>query len=69
MAKQPVALRWSDWAEEPEVWEGTVDGTQTGTDLTLIFYSTDKVGAGKVWTTPVSSATRIRTGEVGVDAL
>jgi len=38
-------------------------------DLIVSVARTEKVGAGKVWTTPVSSATRIRTGEVGVDAL
>ena len=30
---------------------------------------TDKIGDGKVWVTPVESITRIRTGEVGPDAL
>lgn len=38
-------------------------------DLIVSTASTDKVGAGKVWISPVSSATRIRTGEVGIDAL
>ncbi len=30
---------------------------------------TDKIGDGKVWVTPVDSVTRIRTGEMGTDAL
>ncbi len=30
---------------------------------------TDKIGDGKVWVTAVESVTRIRTGEVGADAL
>ncbi len=30
---------------------------------------TDKIGDGKVWVTDVESVTRIRTGEMGVDAL
>ena len=30
---------------------------------------TDKIGDGKVWITEVSRVTRIRTGEVGADAL
>ena len=29
----------------------------------------DKIGDGKVWVTPVENITRIRTGEVGPDAL
>ncbi len=30
---------------------------------------TDKIGDGKVWVTDVGSVTRIRTGEMGTDAL
>jgi nitrogen regulatory protein P-II 1 len=30
---------------------------------------TDKIGDGKVWVTAVESVTRIRTGEMGADAL
>jgi nitrogen regulatory protein P-II 1 len=30
---------------------------------------TDKIGDGKVWTTPVRSAIRVRTGEMDLDAL
>ena len=30
---------------------------------------TDKIGDGKVWVTPVESIVRIRTGEMGPDAL
>ena len=30
---------------------------------------TDKIGDGKVWITPVESIVRIRTGEMGPDAL
>jgi nitrogen regulatory protein P-II 1 len=30
---------------------------------------TDKIGDGKVWVTPVEYAARVRTGEVGADAL
>ncbi len=30
---------------------------------------TDKIGDGKIWTTPVGSVIRIRTGEMGADAL
>ncbi len=46
MTNDPVALRWSEWADEPSVWNGTVDGKKIGTDLTIIFYSTDEIGAG-----------------------
>ena len=30
---------------------------------------TDKIGDGKVWVTPVESVIRIRTGEMGFDAI
>ena len=30
---------------------------------------TDKIGDGKIWTTPVEDVQRIRTGELGVDAI
>lgn len=30
---------------------------------------TDRIGDGKVWVSPVTSAIRIRTGEAGTDAL
>lgn len=30
---------------------------------------TDKIGDGKVWVTPIDSVVRIRTGEMGTDAL
>jgi nitrogen regulatory protein P-II 1 len=30
---------------------------------------TDKIGDGKVWVTPIEQAVRIRTGEMGSDAL
>ena len=30
---------------------------------------TGKIGDGKIWTTPVDAVVRIRTGEIGVDAL
>jgi nitrogen regulatory protein P-II 1 len=30
---------------------------------------TGKIGDGKVWTTPVDRVSRIRTGEIGADAL
>lgn len=31
--------------------------------------STGKIGDGKIWVTPVDSLVRIRTGEVGADAI
>jgi nitrogen regulatory protein P-II 1 len=38
-------------------------------ELIVAAARTDKIGDGKVWVTPVESVTRIRTGEMGTDAL
>ncbi len=46
MTKLPMAVRWSDWSDAPRDWNGMVDGTAIGTDLTILFYSTDEIGAG-----------------------
>lgn len=47
-----------DDAEAPRVVDAIVDAART-----------DKIGDGKVWVTPVESMVRIRTGEMGADAL
>lgn len=51
--------------------EVVVDDADAGTVTEAIVNAarTDKIGDGKVWVTPVESITRIRTGEVGPDAL
>jgi nitrogen regulatory protein P-II 1 len=38
-------------------------------DAIMAAARTGKIGDGKIWTTPVDAVVRIRTGEVGVDAL
>jgi nitrogen regulatory protein P-II 1 len=47
-----------DDAEVSRVVDALVDAARTG-----------KIGDGKVWVTAVDSVTRIRTGEMGADAL
>jgi nitrogen regulatory protein P-II 1 len=39
------------------------------TDVIVRAARTGKIGDGKVWTSPVEAVTRVRTGEVGSDAL
>ena len=39
------------------------------TDAIIAAARTGQIGDGKVWTTPVDSLIRIRTGEIGPDAL
>lgn len=46
------------------------DGEVSGiVDAIVNAARTEKIGDGKVWVTPVDSVTRIRTGEMGTDAL
>ena len=45
-------------AQEPAVVDAIMGAARTG-----------KIGDGKIWTTPVDAVVRIRTGEIGVDAL
>ncbi len=46
------------------------DGEVRGiVDAIVAAARTDKIGDGKVWITPVEAVTRIRTGEMGADAL
>jgi nitrogen regulatory protein P-II 1 len=44
--------------QEPAVVDAIMGAARTG-----------KIGDGKIWTTPVDAVVRIRTGEIGVDAL
>ena len=46
--------------------DGDVDGV-TGAIVSAA--RTDKIGDGKVWVTPIEQVVRIRTGEMGADAL
>ena len=39
-------LTWSDWAKDPGTWNGTVEGADLGGQLTILFYTTEEVGAG-----------------------
>lgn len=38
-------------------------------DAIIAAARTDRIGDGKVWVTPVETVIRVRTGEMGVDAL
>ena len=51
--------------------EVLVDDSDIGrvTDAIVTAARTDKIGDGKVWVTPVEDVVRIRTGEMGPDAL
>jgi mannose-6-phosphate isomerase-like protein (cupin superfamily) len=38
----------ADWARDPGVWHGRFEGRSLGTDVTVLFFSSDRVGAGPV---------------------
>ena len=44
--KEPVLLSRDDWAREPDQWVGRAEGLALGTDVTVLFFSSDRIGAG-----------------------
>ncbi|MBN2623033.1 MAG: P-II family nitrogen regulator [Acidimicrobiales bacterium] len=51
-----------------EVLCGTEDAEKVASTIATAA-KTGKIGDGKIWVTPVDRATRIRTGEMGSDAI
>ena len=47
--RQPRLLQRSDWASHPTLWKGHVEGIALGTNVTILFYSTEEVGRGPLW--------------------
>lgn len=46
MEKKAALLDRSQWAEETDVWQGEFEGSLFGTDVSVMFYTTDKIGHG-----------------------
>ena len=46
MTAKPVLLKRSDWAAEDDQWVGRLEGKSIGTDVTVLFFSTETVGNG-----------------------
>jgi len=50
MTSKPARIPRSEWSEDDgdggAPWNGLFEGGDIGTDITVLFYSTDKVGAG-----------------------
>ena len=42
-------LHRADWATHDHLWKGNFEGTDIGTDVTVLFYVTDKTGVGPRW--------------------
>ncbi|MGI9475710.1 MAG: cupin domain-containing protein [Hyphomicrobiaceae bacterium] len=48
MSRKAVRLERSAWARDAEIWRGRFEGKDIGADVTVLFFSSDKVGAGPV---------------------
>lgn len=46
MQKKAALLDRSEWAERPDVWQGEFEGNRFGTGVSVMFYTTEKVGHG-----------------------
>jgi len=46
MTHKPVLLKREDWAAEADRWVGRVEGKDIGTNVTIVFFSSDKIGGG-----------------------
>ncbi len=42
----PKHLTRKDWATKDAFWHGRVEGRELGTELTILFFSTEKIGGG-----------------------
>lgn len=47
--REPAVLRRAEWASDEKKWNGHFEGKDIGTDVTVLFYSTDKIGIGPRW--------------------
>ncbi len=46
MAAKPTVLQRSDWAVDDDHWRGRFEGKDIGTNITVLFFSSEKVGSG-----------------------
>ncbi len=44
----PAHLKQTDWAKAPGQWKGRFEGVDIGTNVTVLFFRSDEVGAGPV---------------------
>lgn len=63
MTREPAVVKRADWGSKDELWHGKVEGTTIGTDATVLFFATAKVGDGPRWHVhPYDELFIIRTG-------
>jgi mannose-6-phosphate isomerase-like protein (cupin superfamily) len=45
----PRLVKRRDWASDPGLWKGRLEGSSLGTAVTVLFYATEEVGRGPGW--------------------
>ena len=48
MSRHPALLQRSDWASDDRLWRGRAEGRSLGTDVTVLFFASERTGAGPV---------------------
>jgi mannose-6-phosphate isomerase-like protein (cupin superfamily) len=46
MSGKPELIKRSDWAKEADQWVGRFEGKTIGTNVTVLFFSSEKIGSG-----------------------
>ena len=46
MLKTPSLIPMIQWAGDPSKWDGRIEGADLGANVTVLFYTTDEIGAG-----------------------
>lgn len=46
MKKTAALIERAEWAERPDAWKGEFEGMRFGTNVSVVFYTTDEVGCG-----------------------
>lgn len=48
MSRHPAVLQRSDWATDDRLWCGRFEGRALGTGVTVLFFASERTGAGPV---------------------
>lgn len=46
MDREPALIKRTDWARDADRWAGRFEGATVGTNVTVLFFSSDTVGGG-----------------------
>lgn len=46
MSRKAKILQRSDWARDDKLWHGRFEGSTLGTDVTVLFFESEKIGSG-----------------------